>query len=145
VTEHTIEYSLDIDAAAEKVWQILIDFDKFPEWNPMIVKLSGKLTIGEPLHFTVMQANGKLLKLKARFQIISAARELRWGGGLKGILYGEHYFMLEKINEKSCRLLHGETFSGLIISLFWWWLEPNATPLYRLLSDALKEKVEQDE
>lgn len=142
MTEHTIEYALEIDASTEEVWKVLTDFDKFPNWNPMIVKLIGTPVVGDKLMFSVQQINGKLLKLKARFQVVAPDKELRWGGGLKGLLYGEHYFILEKIDDQSCRLHHGEIFSGLIISLFWWWLEPKSTPLYRLMSDALKKRVE---
>jgi hypothetical protein len=42
-------------------------------------------------------------------------KELTWGGGLKGIFWGEHVFQLEpKIGGKT-RLIHNEDFSGIAV------------------------------
>ena len=31
-----IKTSIHINATKEKVWEILMDFEKYPEWNPFI-------------------------------------------------------------------------------------------------------------
>ena len=38
-----------INAPAEKVWGILMDFEKFPEWNPFILSIEGKQETGAQL------------------------------------------------------------------------------------------------
>ncbi len=46
-------------------------------------------------------------------------RELRWLGHLfvPGIFDGEHYFLLEPIEEQRTRLTQGENFTGLLVAL----------------------------
>jgi uncharacterized protein YndB with AHSA1/START domain len=42
-----IEKTLDINASAEQVWQVLTDFPRFPEWNPFVVRCQSTLKPGE--------------------------------------------------------------------------------------------------
>jgi len=41
---------------------------------------------------------------------------LRWVGKLvvKGLFDGEHFFVLEKVNDEVTHFIHGELFSGLL-------------------------------
>lgn len=32
---------IEIRASAERVWQLLTDFDRYPQWNPFIRSVSG--------------------------------------------------------------------------------------------------------
>lgn len=141
--KHTIDTSIAISASAEQVWEKLSDFGAYPDWNPMIVQLDGEVKVGSKLKFVVKQLNGKLMNLAARFKLISPGKELRWVGGAPGIIRGEHYFVIEKTGENSCRFRHGEVFSGLLIPLLKLFLEYKAKPLYLALNNALRGVVEQ--
>ena len=49
----TIEHTIDIQAPAATVWQILSDTDRYADWNPFMPRLSGRLAPGERLTLTV--------------------------------------------------------------------------------------------
>ena len=38
-----ISTEIEISASDEEVWQVLSDFDAYPEWNPFIKTIEGKL------------------------------------------------------------------------------------------------------
>ena len=38
-----------IAAPAQKVWDVLVDFDGYSQWNPFCVEARGNLALGEPL------------------------------------------------------------------------------------------------
>ncbi|MFC2087063.1 SRPBCC family protein [Bacteroidota bacterium] len=42
-----------IDAPAERIWSILTDFEKFPEWNPFIKSVQGEVKEGEKFTVTL--------------------------------------------------------------------------------------------
>ena len=42
----TYKTSLDINAPAGRVWQILTSFDRYREWNPQIPRAAGKAEEG---------------------------------------------------------------------------------------------------
>jgi uncharacterized protein YndB with AHSA1/START domain len=46
---HTIE----IAAPAERVWQVIVDLDRYPEWNPFVVACRSSLRVGEPIEMRV--------------------------------------------------------------------------------------------
>ena len=46
---HTIE----IAAPAERVWQVIVDLDRYPEWNPFVVACRSSLRVGDPIDMRV--------------------------------------------------------------------------------------------
>ena len=45
----TIESSIEINAPSNRVWDILTDFPRLPDWNPFITAASGSLQAGSRL------------------------------------------------------------------------------------------------
>ena len=43
--------SVDIDAPREKVWSILTDADSYPEWDPGMDHIEGRIALGEKVKF----------------------------------------------------------------------------------------------
>jgi hypothetical protein len=43
----------NIDAPAERVWAVILDLDKYPEWNPYTIAMKSTLKVGEPMVMTV--------------------------------------------------------------------------------------------
>jgi hypothetical protein len=52
----TYKTSLDINAPAGRVWQILTSFDRYREWNPQIPTAAGKAEKGT--HITLLAPKG---------------------------------------------------------------------------------------
>lgn len=140
--KHEIETTVEIQGASDAVWGKLQDFAAYADWNPMIVQLDGEARPGNKLQFVVKQLDGKLLKLAARFKRIEPGKELRWAGGVPGVVHGEHYFVIESIGEGCCRFRHGEVFSGLLIPFLKSFLERKGRPLYQAMNNSLRDLVE---
>jgi len=43
---------IDIQASPEKVWQVLTNLEKYPEWNPFIHHAIGSAKVGEKVDIT---------------------------------------------------------------------------------------------
>ena len=111
-----IETSIIINASADKVWSILMDFDNHPAWNPFMYAISGEQTVGKQLTVTFKKKGGKGMTFKPIILALKPNHEFCWTGklGIKGIFDGEHYFLLEQVNNKKTNLIHGENFSGIL-------------------------------
>lgn len=48
-----IEHAHEIDAPAERVWQVICDFDRYSEWNPFVVACRSSLEVGAPIEMRV--------------------------------------------------------------------------------------------
>ena len=41
-----IQTEIEINASAEKVWRVLIDFAAYSEWNPFVRRVEGEVSVG---------------------------------------------------------------------------------------------------
>ncbi|GAA5084672.1 SRPBCC domain-containing protein [Nocardia iowensis] len=48
-----IDATVEIDAPAELVWQVIIDFPRYGEWNPFVSECRSSLVPGEPIDMLV--------------------------------------------------------------------------------------------
>ena len=47
-----------INVPAERVWELLTDFNSFPDWNPFVQRVSGVVGVGEKLVVYVKPPGG---------------------------------------------------------------------------------------
>jgi hypothetical protein len=101
-----------INASQEIVWKYLTDFATYPNWNPIVGKLEGKMEIGQKIS-TFIVPLGKTYS--PTLLVFEPNKELTWQGsqGAKFLLAGKHYYILEKVANTETKLLHGEYFTGI--------------------------------
>jgi hypothetical protein len=114
-----------VNANADKIWNVLIDFSHYREWNPFLIFVKGKIRAGSPLKIRAMFGNGSTMTFKPIVQKVLPASELRWKATvLKETLFsGEHYLILESLGFGKTKVIHGEIFSGLLSGLAFMLLE----------------------
>ncbi len=113
----SIQQSINIKANAAQVWQILMDFDAYPQWNPFVTQISGKAAVGSPLKVSIQLEGQSLQHFTPEVLIAKDKEEFRWRGKLffTGLFDGEHYFQLKAISDTETQLIHGENFSGILV------------------------------
>jgi uncharacterized protein YndB with AHSA1/START domain len=50
---------IEINASAEKVWRMLIDFDAYPLWNPFIRSIEGRLEPSARLNILIQPSGAR--------------------------------------------------------------------------------------
>ncbi|WP_373745758.1 SRPBCC family protein [Neisseria dentiae] len=55
-----------INAPLHRVWQILLDFAAYPQWDPFITHISGDIQTGGRLNITVQPVGGKAISFSPR-------------------------------------------------------------------------------
>ncbi len=48
-----LEHSHEVEAPAARVWQVVCDLPRYPEWNPFVVRCVSTLAIGDPIDMRV--------------------------------------------------------------------------------------------
>jgi hypothetical protein len=111
----TIHTELDIDRPAADVWSVLVDIDKWPEWNPF-ARARGRVAVGEKLDVEINPPDRKPMSFRPTVVKLDPGSELRWLGrlGLPGIFDGEHGFRVVPEGAGRCRFEHFETFRGVL-------------------------------
>ena len=134
---------IEIQSTPERVWDVLTDFDKYPEWNPLLCRAEGKLIIGEKVYLTAKSASSEM-NLLCTVLTVEPNRQYSWEFhvGLPILFRGEHIFRIEPIDEHKVRFIDREVFHGLLVPLQAKNLETNAKPAMIAMGKALKERVE---
>lgn len=110
-----IRTAVQIDAPKEKVYAVLADLDSYPKWNPYHRRVEGKFEEGAELKIYVLRTDGKEVEVPPHMMRIVENQEITWGGGIRGIFYGVHSFVLESEAQNKTLLKHNEDFSGIAI------------------------------
>ena len=141
-----IDTEIVIDAAPERVWEILTEFESFPDWNPFMRRIEGEPEAGSKLEVELEPPDGKAMTFKPTVLVSEANRELRWLGRLllPRIFDGEHVLELSPIEGGGTRFAHREEFRGLLVPLLGKTLERTERG-FRAMNEALKERAEAPE
>jgi hypothetical protein len=137
-----IRTEIDIGAGPLRVWQVLTDFEKYPEWNPFIRQIDGQPVEGAKLRIHITTPAGAKREYSPKVTRVVAERELRWLGKMPGLLSGEHIFSIEPVGDNSVRLVHREVFGGLLTSFFGSSLDTDVKKGFEEMNAALKKRAE---
>ena len=109
---------IDIEAPAQRVWDILLDVEKYGEWNPFTPRVDTNFEVGSPV---VLHVNMGPVKLKQPelIQAVEPPRLLAWGMtmGAHFLLFTRREQRLQALSETSCRYETSDSFSGLLTPL----------------------------
>lgn len=143
---HEIDTSIEIDAPAERVWEVLTRFSEFDDWNPVITRMRAGLAAGADVSFLI-RIDGRKIPIQARMLKVEAGREIRWKGPrsdlLAKLVAAEHFLRVEPRSDGRSVFIHGERFTGVLLKYLWGFAEPRILAAYGVMNRAVKARAEQ--
>jgi len=136
--------SIVIESSPEAVWEILMNFKAYPEWNPFVTVISGRPSVGERLDVTLQNPGGKKMDISPIVTAADADSRFSWLGklGVKGIFDGHHHFQIEPTTDGSVRFTQSEEFGGILIPVLWKMLDTKTRAGFEAMNAALKDRAE---
>jgi hypothetical protein len=140
-----IKTEISINATPEKVWSILTDFDKYPNWNPFIKSLTGNVAGGNKITARLEPPEANGMTFKPTVLAFEKNKAFRWIGHLlfPGLFDGEHKFELNDNRNGTTTFKQSEKFSGILVPLFKKMLDNNTKKGFEEMNKKLKELAEQ--
>ena len=138
-----IRTSIEIEASPADVWEVLADFDTYPDWNPFVRSISGTLSQGERLEVSLGASGKKPMAFSPIVTIVVPGEEIAWLGhlGMKGIFDGHHHFRLSP-TDTGTRLDHFEEFSGALSPVVLAAIGKTTARGFNEMNEALKDRAE---
>jgi len=137
-----IRTEINIRTTPEKIWTILTDFEKYPQWNPFITSIKGQVEQGNKIQVRIEPPNGKGMTFNPTVITKDKNKELRWLGKLlfSGLFDGEHKFELIDNGNGTVTFRQSEKFTGIFV----WMFNPEKTRQgFTEMNKKLKELSEQ--
>lgn len=136
---------VEIEVPAWFVWDVLVDYPRYPEWNPYTVAVETTLEIGEPIDLTLPNPDGSPGTFVNRefIRIVDAPSHLRYDtGDLVPGLMGSRDQYVEPLGPDRCRYHTTDTFTGeragLAVHHHGRWVKAG----FDAVAHALKERAE---
>ncbi|CAK0767479.1 SRPBCC domain-containing protein [Azospirillaceae bacterium] len=140
-----LDATVEIAASAERVWGVLCDFVSYPEWNPFITSVEGKIRRGARLTIHIATPGHPAIAIHTRLLKVRRGRELSWRGQVlaPGMLDGEHSFVIEPLAAERCRVRQQAAhFSGVLAPMLLPGLLENTRRGFEAMNLALKQRAE---
>jgi len=133
-----------INASPEKIWAILTDFEKYPDWNPFIKYIKNTVKTGSQIEVSIEPPGASGMVFKPTVLAFEANKELRWLGHLifTGLFDGEHSFKIVDNKNGTSTFIHNENFKGILVPFFKTQLNTNTKRGFELMNEKLKEIAE---
>lgn len=140
-----LNYEVEINASAERVWRVLTEFSQFPQWNPFIQRASGQPTAGAQLEVTLQPSGTRGATTRPTVLKAEPNRELRWIGRwlVPGLLDDELIFTIEPLDAERVRFTQREIFTGLLAPFHGRSRNTDTRRGFREMGKALKLRAEQ--
>ena len=114
---------IDINAPAEKVWNIIIDLERYPEWNTFTPRMGVKqIVVGEEFLLDCQMTEKQLLRDEKevflayepeRFRVCWGTSRTKGRPGIKSF----RWQICEPINDKRTHFINYEEFHGILAPL----------------------------
>lgn len=135
--------AVDIAAPAERVWEILVDVERYGEWNPFTSKAETNLEIGSGVELYVRLGPLKLWQSE-RVEAVDPPSLLAWSTkmGAPWLLSARREQRLDVLSDSSCRYVSTDAFNGLLTPLVVLLFGALIRRGFNAMAVALKERAE---
>jgi hypothetical protein len=140
-----LQAEVEVQASAERVWEVLTDFAAYPQWNPFIVKASGEPVPGTRLELHMHLVGRRTTVLRPEVLDADPGRTFHWLGRLlvPGLFDGEHRFTIQPTGPGRVRVTQHEEFRGLLAPLLLAMIAKSTLESFHRMNQALKARAEQ--
>jgi hypothetical protein len=115
-TQFEIRKDVEINATPEKVWNAVIDFEKYNQWNSQLQFLGGEVKPNGRLHLKLSAPGADPYEFKPIVSHWEERERFAWLAetGLPHIFDGEHFFELQDLNNGKTLVVNREEYRGVL-------------------------------
>jgi hypothetical protein len=123
-----------------RVCAVLVELDRYQEWNPHIRRAHGVVTVGKKVTLRMHPPKGRAVTIRPRVTFAEPGVELRLVGRVPGLFSGEHRFVLRPSGQGT-HLEQSETYRGPIVAFLSGAIRASRTS-FETSNRALKDRAE---
>ncbi len=139
-----LQTTFPVAASPEVVWDVLIDFDRWHEWNPSVPSIRGEAELGSTVKLTLAMPGRPSAKVKATLTEVEPGRRLCWHGnvGADWVFAGTRQFVLDPQADGTVLVTHVENVRGVLFPVFSAVMGPAIQQHHDNLNEALTRRGE---
>jgi hypothetical protein len=116
MTHQVRSVTVDIAAPAAFVWEVLLDYPRYPEWNPYTVRVESTCRVGDPVDLYLPDPSkpGELMQQREWVCLVEPPRRFAYEMPATPELdvHARRDQYVESTGEASCRYWTADVFTG---------------------------------
>ncbi|MCA9531844.1 MAG: SRPBCC domain-containing protein [Myxococcales bacterium] len=140
--DHTVRAEIDIDGPPEAVWQTLVDFERYPEWNPFTPRVESTLELGAPIDMRVVMRGGRTIRQREYVCEHVPGSRVAWEMRLGRLLHARRVQRVSALDGQRTRYVSEDRVRGLLAPLVLALFERSIQDGFDQAAAALKRRVE---
>jgi hypothetical protein len=135
----------EVNAPADRVWDVLTRLDRYADWNPQIPIASGAVKEGSQIDLRLALPGRPPMDLSAIVEEVRPASLFTWRGHVLAPWFFEGYrrFEISPIGERKVLVTHVEAVHGLFAPIFSALMGTPVRKSQVALNEALRARAEQ--
>lgn len=116
-----VRTEITVDASIEATFNVLVDVDRYHEWNPLIIDVRGKVLPEQKLDIVIRLRGKADMPYVVEVLEVIPNQAFVWIGRMKvkGLLDGKHFFELIPEGPSRTRVVQREEFRGILVPFVW--------------------------
>lgn len=139
----SVQASSIINAPLERVWSVLVDIERYGEWNTFVPSMQSSFQVGSLLTMRVQMRRGLQVKSVETITAIEPQRLLSWKTRYPHwLLQGDRYQVVTAIDANTTQYWTRESFTGILTPLLKALLGTDLQRGFDAVAQNLKERAE---
>jgi hypothetical protein len=115
-TAFEVRKDIEISAPPSKVWQAVIAFDKYKNWNSQLQYLGGEVKPQSTLHLKLSVKGTDPYEFKPVVSHWEENKRFAWLAvtGVPRVFDGEHFFEIQDLGNGKTLVVNGEEYRGIL-------------------------------
>jgi len=139
-TSFEIRKEIILQVPVKKVWEAIVSFENYKNWNSQLSYLGGRVSKNEILHLKLSVQGAQSYEFKPKVSHFIPFEKFAWlarTANIPRLFDGEHFFELTSMGENQTRVVNREKYSG-VLSLFM-----KQLPMMKLAPEGFEKMNEQ--
>lgn len=135
---------IEIAAPVERVWQALVDFERYAEWNHFTPRVETDLIIGSPVTLHVDMPRKSRMVRTEWINLVEPEQSICWGMhmGHPALLCANRWQVLRPLDNGHTEYITEDRMSGILTPLVMAFYGRSMQQGFQMVADGLKDWVE---
>jgi hypothetical protein len=115
-TKFEVRHDVIINSPIQNVWETIIDFKKYENWNSQLRYLGGTIALNEVIHLKLSVEGATSYEFKPTISQWEEGKSFAWIArtGLPRIFDGEHFFEIKSNPDGTTTVVNREEYRGVL-------------------------------
>jgi hypothetical protein len=115
-TKFEVRHDVIINSPTQNVWETIIDFNNYKNWNSQLFYLGGTIALNEVIHLKLSVEGATPYEFKPTISYWQEGKSFAWIArtGLPRVFDGEHFFEVTLNSDGTTTVVNREEYRGVL-------------------------------